>query len=90
MEEAAQRKEAKYGELVSTVRKAGYHANLITLEVGSRALPHMPEFYKLELELGLSRKSTRALMIESAKEALIGSFKIWCSRNKTDQVQNTS
>ena len=89
MVEAAQRKEAKYSELVSTVRKTGYRTNFITLEVSSRGLPHAPGFHKLKSELGLSNKSTRALMIESAKEALAGSFKIWCSRNITEQVQVT-
>ena len=73
-----------------TLRKTGYCTNFITLEVGSRGLPHTPGFHKLKSELGLSSKSTRILMIKSAKEALAGSFKIWCSRNRTEQVQVTS
>ena len=85
MAEAAQRKEAKYSELVSTVRKAGYHPNLITLEVGSRGLPYTPGFQKLKTELGLSHKSMRSFMTELSKEALTGSFKIWCSRNRANQ-----
>ena len=49
MVEAAQRKEAKYSELVLTVRKTGYRTNFVTLEFGSRGLPHTPGFHRLSI-----------------------------------------
>ena len=70
MTEAAQRKEAKYSELVSSVKKTGYRTSLVTLEVDSSGLPNTPGFSRLQSELGLSNKSTRSLMIKSAKKPL--------------------
>jgi len=40
-EEARERKEAKYSELVSATEQAGYITTLITLEVGSQGVPHL-------------------------------------------------
>ena len=51
--EAAQRKEAKYSELVLTVKKTGYRTNFVPLEVGSRGLPHTLGSHRLKSELGL-------------------------------------
>ena len=46
-EEARERKEVKYGELVSTTERAGYNTTLITLEIGSRGIAHLPGFTTL-------------------------------------------
>ena len=55
--EAVTWKEDKYLDLLSAIRKAGYNAKLITVEVGSRGLPNMCGFDKLRKELKLTRTS---------------------------------
>jgi len=81
-QEAATRKEHKYLDLLSAIRKAGYKADLITIEVGSRGLPNMCEFEKLSKEqLKLTKSQTRDLMVQAGR-AMLGSFNIWCSRKQ--------
>ena len=46
-EDAAQRKTAKYMDLLQQVRDRGYKAQLLTLEVGSRGVPHFVSFETL-------------------------------------------
>ena len=61
-----------------TERKKNTRAvTLITVEVGSRGLPHENGFNKLRL----SKKTTRRLMISMSKEAIQGSYRVWKSRN---------
>jgi len=81
-QEAVTRKEHKYLDLLSAIRKAGYKADLITIEVGSRGLPNMCGFEKLSKELKLTKSQTRDLMVQAARRAMLGSFNIWCSRNQ--------
>ena len=81
--EAAGRKESKYLELLSTIKGAGYSAKLITVEVGSRGLPNIPGFEKLKHKLKLTNTQTSDLMVKTAEKAIIGSFSIWCCRNRT-------
>ena len=52
-EEAAQRKSAKYVDLVEQAQARGYKAELITLQVGSRGVPDLPGFQKLSQSLSL-------------------------------------
>ena len=47
-EEARERKEAKYNELVAAIEQAGYNTTLITLEVGSRGATS-PRLYNSSL-----------------------------------------
>ena len=84
VQEAATRKEHKYLDLLSAIRKAGYtyKADLITTEVGSRGLPNMSGFEKLSKKLKLTKAQTHDLMVQAARRAMLGSFKIWCSRNQ--------
>ena len=76
------RKEEKYLDLLEEAEQAGYKAQLITLEVGSRGLPHMPGFNKLKNYLNLGSKVFLELLIEASCQAIIGSFSVWCARNK--------
>ena len=46
-EVAAQRKSAKYVDLVEQAQAWGYKAELITLQVGSRGVSDLPGFQKL-------------------------------------------
>ena len=82
-EEAAQRKSAKYTDLVEQAQARGYKTEMITLQVGSRGVPDLPGFETLATKLSLPRKNLIKLLEDSSRLALAGSFSIWCSRNKT-------
>ena len=81
-EEAAQRKSAKYVDLVEQAQARGYKAELITLQVGSRGVPDLPGFQKLSQSLSLPSKALVKLLEDVSRLALAGSFSIWCSRNR--------
>ena len=81
-EEAARRKSAKYDHLVEQAKAKGYSTELILLQVGSRGVPDLPGFEKLAKTLSFHRKELTKLLEESSRLALVGSFSIWCSRNR--------
>ena len=54
-EEAREKKEAKYSEFVSATEQARYNTTLITLEVDSQGIPHLPGFTSLAHELAISQ-----------------------------------
>ena len=87
--DAAQRKESRYCELLASFTQSGCRAELITLEVGSRGLPHMAGFLKLGKRFGLSRREVKELLTEVGRLAISGSFRIWCSRNRNISVPIT-
>ena len=84
-EAAAQTKEVKYSELVDKANRAGYTSTLLTLEVGSRGVPHYSSFIKLAQAIHLKSKELQSLLERVSVAALKGSFTIWCARNKTFQ-----
>ena len=79
--DAAERKTTKYADLVRQARSNGYRATLITLQVGSRGVPHYESFVALARVLDMSKKVLTSLITSTAKAAILGSFEIWCSRN---------
>ena len=81
-EEARERKETKYSELVAAIEQAGYNTSLITLEVGSRGVPHLPGFTTLAHELAISQRDLSSLLHQCCQAAITGSYKIWCARNR--------
>ena len=82
-ENAAERKTAKYSDLVQQARSRGYRVTLLTLQVGSRGVPHYDNLAKLARVLGMPSKDLASLIGCAAKAAINGSFEIWCSRNRT-------
>ena len=76
----SQRKETKYEDIVAAARENGYKTTLITVEVGSREVPHMPGFSQT---LHLSRSQLTNLLHDVARLAVDGSFRIWANRNRT-------
>ena len=74
-EEARERKEVKYGELVSTTERAGYNTTLITLEIGSRGIAHLPGFTTLA-HVAISQRDLSSLLHERCQAAITGSHKI--------------
>ena len=83
LNDAAERKETRYKELVQSAQQAGYTTALITIEVGARGVPHMAGFQMLKHELLLTKNEFSLLLHQIAQEAIEGSFRIWGSRNKT-------
>ena len=80
-EDARRRKQAKYHDLVEAGCEAGYSTELITLEVGSRGMVSENDFGILRSILHTSRKDTEQLVLSVIRATLLGSFKIWGSRN---------
>ena len=56
-----------------------YKTTLITLQVGSRGVP---DFTVFETLARMPPKVFRKLLDSVSKQALVGSFSIWCSRNR--------
>ena len=81
-EQAALRKSAKYLDLLQQAQAGGYDTTLITLQVGSRGVPDLPGFETLATVLAMTAKDLTKLLQSVAREALTGSFRIWCSRNR--------
>ena len=82
-QDAAQRKESRYCELQASITAAGYRAELITIEVGSRGLPNTVGFTRLKAKFGMSTHKIKELMVDAGRQAISGSFRLWCSRNRT-------
>ena len=80
--EASRRKTAKYTDLLQQARYNGYRSTLLTLQVGSRGVPHYESFLQLAKVLHMPRKDLSNLLRCITKAAIVGSFKIWCSRNR--------
>ena len=85
MDQAHQLKMAKYEDLVGEVRRQGYQAECIALEVGSRGLLIESELSQLRNAPNAPAKSTTELAFSASRSAILGSFKIWCSRNISNE-----
>ena len=80
-EEARERKEENYSELVAAIEEAGYNTTLITLVVGSQGVPHLPGFTTLAHELAISKRDLSSFLLQCCQAAITGSYKIWCTKN---------
>ena len=78
--DAATRKAVKYHHLLE---QAQTNAQLITLQVGSQGVPDLQGFESLAASLSFSGKELVEIMGVSSRLALVGSFSILCSRNKS-------
>ena len=74
----------KYDKLVGTIRRGGFRVGFIALEVGSRGLI-VEELSPLQGVLDVSRKAVNELAASLTQCAVLGSFKIWCSRNHLNE-----
>ena len=59
----------------------GLHTSLITLEMESQGLLHMPGFNKLSSHPHMDKEQSRTLYIQTACEANKGLYKIWFTGN---------
>ena len=82
-QDAAQRKESRYCELQASITAAGYRAELITIEVRSQGLPNTVGAARLKAKFGMTTRKAKELMVEAGRQAVSGSFRLWCSRNRT-------
>ena len=84
MDAAAERKQAKYADLLARCRTTR-HAHLITIEVGSRGFINATCFDKLYSQLSNSKQSERReLEAEITRKVIARSHDIWCQRNWLD------
>ena len=81
MEDAQQRKQSKYQDLVEASQAAGYTTELITVVVVSRGLVDASSFRPLARVLNVSHKDISNLCIAIIRTTLLESHKVWCSRN---------
>ena len=79
--EARERKRVKYQDLVEAGHAAGYKTELITIEVGSRGMVCVADFDDLRAAINATQKATTNLCLEVIRTTLLGSFRIWGSRN---------
>ena len=82
-EAASTRKGDRYHDLIDETWKAGYTSTLIMVEVGSRGVPNMSGFQRLCDILKLCHPEFCKLLQDTTQQAILGSYKIWCSRNNT-------
>ena len=83
---AANRKQEKYLDLQESVERAGYKSHIITIEVGSRGLVNPTGFEKLALAFNIKDAQLKHLFTTLSREAILGSHRIWCSRNKQSTI----
>ena len=82
MAEAAERKRAKYEELLGACAASQRTANLITIEVGSRGFINAPSLDELYRHLTPSRKLERKeLEKQITRKCITRSHEVWCKRN---------
>ena len=81
MEEAHQRKQAKYQHIVEAATEAGYDTELFALEVGSRGMTNDGELNALKDSLEVTKKEMSLMTMALMRTAILESFRIWCQRN---------
>ena len=81
MDRAHERKLAKHEDVVVGARVRGYDAECIAVEVGYRGLIVESELQQLKDALGLPDKAMTEVPLSLSRAAILGSYRIWCSRN---------
>ena len=89
IEDAAERKSTKYGDIVKECSMVTRDAQLITIEVGSRGFIHLPSMVNFYSVLDKSTiKEQQELEVEIVKACLFQSYSIWAKRNWRDPKDN--
>lgn len=81
VENAQKRKLSKYHELMEELKTNGFDVNLVTLEVGSRGFVTVDGFLMMKDLFLLTNKQFQQLLKDVAVAAIMGSYRIWTSRN---------
>ena len=81
LQDAKQRKVAKYSELAEEIEERDFVVDLITLEVGSRGFVSYDGFCQLRDSVGASQRELNELLHSISLVTIKGSFQIWTCRN---------
>ena len=82
MDAAADRKRAKYADLLASCTATCHTAHLTTVEVGSRGFINATSFDRLYRLLSHSKPNEqRKLEAEVVRSCILQSYDIWCQRN---------
>ena len=79
---AAERKRIKYDSVVQRARDAGYSVTFLPLEVGLRGIVNLQSFASLKEKVGIPQHPFSAMLLRVAVNAIKGSHRIWCTRNR--------
>ena len=82
--DAALRKTNKYQDLLEACSANDYTTSLVTLEVGSRGFVNISGFCGLFDHFSLSKQEKNSFIRSVGREAILGSHKIWTTRNRTN------
>ena len=78
---AVQRKMDRYAELRSSCQEAGYKADILTIEVGSRGFINTPSFNALYEAFPAKQYQREALEQDVVCKCILESYRIWCKLN---------
>ena len=70
LNDASERKETRYEELVHSAQQAGYTTALITIEVGARGVLHIAGFQMLKHKLLLTKTEFSFLLYQVSQKAI--------------------
>ena len=76
------RKSNRYHDLLQLCKQNSYRARLHTIQVGSRGIVDIDSVGFLVDLCKPKQRDWHKLLVEVSRVAIIGSFAIWCSRNK--------
>ena len=82
MDQDHHQKRAKYNDLLVAARMACYNAECLAFEVGSRHLVIEKKLHDLIRTLSTMTKEITGLRVSLSQLAILGSFRVWCSRNR--------
>ena len=80
--DAHHRKSNRYHDLLQLCIKNNYHAQLYTIQVGSRGVIDLASLSCLADLCKPKQKLWHNLLVDLSRAAITGSFVIWCSRNR--------
>ena len=80
-EEAKERKESKYRDLIAEVEGNDFIVDFLTVEVGSRGFVNYDSFTRLKDAVGASNKELQDLLFSISRAVIKESFIIWTGRN---------
>ena len=81
MDQAHKQKLSKYQDLLEEATRAGYHTKCLAFEVGSRGLISENALLDIRQALNISVKAINQQAISVSRLAILGSIKVWCTRN---------
>lgn len=81
---AQQRKREKYLDLMETIQRTHFRAQLVPLQVGSRGFLDLRGFEVIQNLCTCQKKEWKKFLVDVSRAAILGSHHIWCTRNWKD------